>query len=177
MASPGHHRTLGAAVLALASLWGCVYPEASYEPPGRETAARGTSRIGEPALRWPLLGRLSSRFGWRGGHPHEGIDLRTDPGTPIRAAAAGRVKYVGRQRGYGRLVILTHGGALETVYAHNRRNRVTRGARVERGQVIAEVGSSGNATAPHLHFEVRVRGRPTDPLGYLPRRPRSLASR
>ena len=74
-------------------------------------------------------------------------------------------------RGYGSVVIVDHGNGLETRYAHNRRNRVRRGQRVERGQVIGEVGSSGNASAPHVHFEVRKRGRALDPMAFLPARP------
>lgn len=74
-------------------------------------------------------------------------------------------------RGYGRVVIVDHGDGLETRYAHNRRNRVRKGQRVERGQVIAEVGSSGNASAPHVHFEVRKQGRALDPTAFLPARP------
>jgi murein DD-endopeptidase MepM/ murein hydrolase activator NlpD len=79
-------------------------------------------------------------------------------------------------RGYGSVVIVDHGNGLETRYAHNRRNRVGRGQRVERGQVIGEVGSSGNASAPHVHFEVRKRGRALDPMAFLPARP-ALAQR
>ncbi len=79
-------------------------------------------------------------------------------------------------RGYGSVVIIDHGNGLETRYAHNRRNRVGRGQRVERGQVIGEVDSSGNASAPHVHFEVRKRGRALDPMAFLPARP-ALAQR
>ena len=174
MTPPGHRFTLCLAVVALVSTWGCAHPDELADPGGPAARTRSESR--GQALHWPLTGRLSSGYGKRGGHFHEGIDLRVDPGTPIRAAAAGRVRFAGRQRGYGRVVIVSHGGGIETVYAHNRRNRVTRGEHVEQGQVIAEVGSSGNATAPHVHFEVRVRGKATDPLRHLPRRPGSLAA-
>ncbi len=71
-------------------------------------------------------------------------------------------------RGYGRVVIVDHGNGFETRYAHNQRNRVRKGQRVERGGVIAEVGSSGNASAPHVHFEVRRYGRALDPMTFLP---------
>lgn len=117
---------------------------------------------------WPVSGVLSSRYGWRDGRQHEGLDIRVRPGTPVRAAEAGRVIYSGRLGGYGRVVIVKHAGSFSTVYAHNSRNLVEKGHFVERGAVIAESGSSGNASGPHLHFEVRRDRRPEDPLRYLP---------
>jgi murein DD-endopeptidase MepM/ murein hydrolase activator NlpD len=131
------------------------------------------SSSGPPTLQWPVDGRVSSEFGARRGtRRHGGIDLRASVGTPIRAAGAGRV--IGSQslRGYGNVVIVDHGSSLETRYAHNRKNLVRRGQRVARGEVIAEVGQTGNATAPHLHFEVRWRGKPQDPRKWLPLRER-----
>ncbi len=73
----------------------------------------------------------------------------------------------GRLGGYGRVVIVKHAGDYSTVYAHNRKNRVAKGAFVEKGQVIAEVGTSGNASGPHVHFEIRHRRQPQDPLAFL----------
>jgi len=120
-------------------------------------------------LIWPVHGKMSSRFGLRNGRGHEGIDIPAKPGTPIVAAAAGRVIHSGRGLGdYGRVVIVKHEGYYSTVYAHNQRNRVEKGDFVEKGQVIAEVGSSGNATGPHVHFEVRRNRKPLDPLLFLP---------
>jgi murein DD-endopeptidase MepM/ murein hydrolase activator NlpD len=116
---------------------------------------------------WPVRGELSSRFGWRSGRHHEGIDISTRSGAEIRAAEAGRVILSGRLGGYGRVVIVKHAGYYSSVYAHNRRNRVEKGAFVEKGQVIAEVGTSGNASGPHVHFEIRRRRKPQDPLAYL----------
>jgi murein DD-endopeptidase MepM/ murein hydrolase activator NlpD len=114
-----------------------------------------------------VRGKLSSRYGWRRGERHEGIDISSRPGTPVRAAEAGRVIYSGWLGGYGRVVIVKHAGRYSTVYAHNRKNRVKKGEFVERGDVLAEVGSSGNASGPHLHFEVRNDRRPEDPLRHL----------
>lgn len=122
------------------------------------------------AFAWPLRGRVSSRFGRRNGRPHEGIDIPARRGSPVRAAEAGRVIHSGGGLGaYGNVVIIKHSGRYSTVYAHNSRNRVRKGDFVERGQVIAEVGRTGNASGPHLHFEVRRNRRAEDPLSYLPR--------
>jgi murein DD-endopeptidase MepM/ murein hydrolase activator NlpD len=141
-------------------------------PAGRERAALPAPPEpggGDLGLAWPVAGRLSSRFGPRRRGHHDGIDLSARRGTPVRAAAPGRVIYSGDGLAdYGNVVILKHVGRYSTVYAHNRRNLVARGDFVERGQPIAEVGSSGNARGAHLHFEVREDARPRDPLRYLP---------
>lgn len=122
-------------------------------------------------LIWPVKGRPSSLFGQRNGRGHDGIDIPAKPGTLIHAAAAGRVIHSGGGLGdYGRVVIIKHEGYYSTVYAHNRRNRVEEGDFVEKGDVIGEVGSSGNATGPHVHFEVRRNRKPIDPLLFLPSR-------
>jgi lipoprotein NlpD len=121
---------------------------------------------GEP-LAWPTLGVLISGFGERDRDKHEGIDLASPEGTPVRAAEEGTVLFAGEQKGYGNLVLVAHAGDLVTVYAHNAENLVKKGAQVSRGQAIARVGHTGNATGPHLHFEVRVGARPRDPLGFL----------
>lgn len=126
-----------------------------------DPAAHGT------ALAWPTLGVLISGFGERDRDQHEGIDLASPEGTPVRAAEQGTVLFAGEQRGYGNLVLLEHSGGLVTVYAHNAKNLVKKGERVTRGEQIARVGHTGNATGPHLHFEVRVGVRPRDPLGFL----------
>ena len=117
---------------------------------------------------WPLKGRLSSGFGWRGVRPHEGIDIAARKGSNIRAAAPGRVILAGWLGGYGRVVIVKHTGPYSSVYAHTSRNRVKKGQFVKAGQVIAEVGDSGNAKGAHLHFEIRRDRKARDPLRYLP---------
>jgi murein DD-endopeptidase MepM/ murein hydrolase activator NlpD len=119
------------------------------------------------ALAWPLRGVLVSSFGMRDREQHEGIDLAAPEGTPVLAASAGKVLFAGEQRGYGKIVLLGHEGGLVTIYAHNADNLVEAGQQVSRGHRIARVGRSGNATGPHLHFEVRVGTRPHDPLGFL----------
>jgi len=134
-------------------------PRAGSRP--LDAAARG-----EP-LAWPTTGVLISGFGERDRDLHEGIDLACPEGTPVRAADDGVVLFSGEQKGYGKLVLLAHDRDMVTVYAHNARNLVSAGDRVSRGQEIARVGRTGNATGPHLHFEVRIATRPRDPLGFL----------
>ncbi len=121
---------------------------------------------GEP-LAWPAAGVLISGFGARDRDEHLGIDLACPAGTPVRAAGDGMVLFSGQQRGYGNLVLIAHDRDVVTVYAHNERNLVSPGERVQRGDEIARVGQTGNATGPHLHFEVRVATQPRDPLGFL----------
>jgi murein DD-endopeptidase MepM/ murein hydrolase activator NlpD len=121
------------------------------------------------AMLWPVDGPLSSPFGRRDGRAHEGIDVAVAEDTPVRAACDGVVVYAGHGlRGYGNVVIVHHAGQLATVYAHNRVLAVKQGDIVTRGEVIARSGQTGNATAPHLHFEVRLGSIARDPLGYLP---------
>lgn len=118
---------------------------------------------------WPVRGgTISSRFGVREGRPHEGIDIAAPKGTPVRAASNGRVIYVGSGvKGYGKMIVIRHGANLVTVYAHNSRILVQEGQRVRYGQIIGEVGQTGRATGPHLHFELRFRETPRDPLRYV----------
>jgi lipoprotein NlpD len=134
-------------------------PAPKPEPPGKVAP-----------LRWPLAApRVTSRFGRRWGRPHEGIDMAAPIGTPVYAAAAGTVLYSGdRVRGYGNMVVLKHSGGLVTVYAHNSVVLVKTGEAVAMGQEIARVGDTGRSTAPHLHFEVRRRDVPVDPIPFLP---------
>ncbi len=118
---------------------------------------------------WPVKrSRLTSRFGRRGGHPHEGIDLSAKQGTQIRAAESGKVIHAGWLGAYGKVVILKHAGDYRSVYAHARRLLVRKGQFVEKAQKIAEVGMTGRTTGPHLHFEIRRKDVPKDPLAYLP---------
>ncbi len=122
-------------------------------------------------LRWPLKGKISSRFGRRGSRMHDGIDISAKEGTPVHAAASGEVVYSDqRLTGYGKLIIVRHSRDMFTAYAHNQRNLVRKGDRVKAGDVIARVGRTGRASGPHLHFEVRRGPTPVDPLAYLPSR-------
>ncbi|MGG7178674.1 murein hydrolase activator EnvC family protein [Clostridium paraputrificum] len=122
---------------------------------------------------WPASGPISSKYGKRV-HPitgangfHTGIDIAAGSGAPIVASKSGTVAFSGVQSGYGNVVIIDHGGGVQTLYAHASALFVSKGQKVSRGQKIAAVGSTGNSTGPHLHFEVRINGKHTDPMGYL----------
>lgn len=116
---------------------------------------------------WPTTGRISSRFGPRWGRMHYGLDIAVPTGTPVRAAAAGKVTFAGEQGGYGLLVKIDHGNNIETRYAHNSRIVVRAGQQVARGDIIAYSGNTGNSTGPHVHFEIRRNGIALDPLDFL----------
>jgi murein DD-endopeptidase MepM/ murein hydrolase activator NlpD len=118
---------------------------------------------------WPVKGNVTSWFGPRKGRPHDGIDIAAPKGTPIVAAEKGKVIYSDNGiSGYGNLIIIQHSGGFHTVYGHNARNRVDVDERVNKWQVIAEVGNTGRATGYHLHFEIRKNERAVDPMKYLP---------
>ena len=118
-------------------------------------------------LIWPVDGPVTSPFGERWGRMHEGMDIGVGYGTPIHAAAAGRVIYCGWEEGYGNFTMIDHGGGIVTAYGHQSSIIVSCGQDVAQGQVIGYVGCTGHCFGPHLHFEVRVNGSPVDPLGYL----------
>jgi murein DD-endopeptidase MepM/ murein hydrolase activator NlpD len=130
----------------------------------------GTPGRGLAAFALPLRGAFTSRFGLRT-HPlfgrrhfHTGVDIAAPRGTPVRAAMEGTVLFAGWYGGYGKLVVLDHGNGLSTLYGHLSAILVGAGTRVNRGDIIGRVGSTGYSTGPHLHYEVRQNGRPIDPL-------------
>lgn len=132
-------------------------------------------RQGAIILRRPLVGPITSPFGNRW-HPilkqwrmHTGTDYAAPTGTPIRAAESGIVTYAGWLGGYGKAVIIMHGRGISTLYGHMSEILVQSGQTVSQGQIIGRVGSTGLATGPHLHFEVRVDGEPRNPEDYLNR--------
>ena len=129
-----------------------------------------------PATGWvrPAEGTVSSEYGPRWGTRHEGIDIAAGSGSAIRAASAGVVKRASWYGGYGNAVIIDHGGGVQTLYGHNSSLSVQPGDRVRAGQVIAKVGSTGDSTGPHLHFEVQVDGEPVNPRPWLAKRGLSL---
>ena len=132
----------------------------SYAPPGDVTPSAA-------GFIWPVNGPVTSGFGMRWGRMHEGIDIGVASGTPIHAAASGRVVYSGWMDGYGNLVAIDHGRGISTAYAHQSSIAVGNGQIVTQGQVIGYVGCTGHCFGDHLHFEVRINGSAVDPLGYL----------
>ena len=129
--------------------------------------AAGPVRRGSGDLIWPINGPLTSPFGMRWGRLHAGIDIAAATGTPIRAAASGRVILMAPTGGYGNYTCLRHRAPVSTCYAHQSRFGTSLGASVRQGDVIGFVGNTGHSFGNHLHFEVRIDGRPVDPRDYL----------
>lgn len=119
---------------------------------------------------WPVEGRAGSPFGIRNGRRHDGLDIVAPSGMPIHASASGRVVFAGEMRGYGNLILIRHKDDFFTAYAHNSKNIAKKGQQVRQGEVIAEVGRTGRATAPHVHFEIRHGQTARNPLFFLPER-------
>jgi len=132
-----------------------------------------TSACGIP--RWPVDAPVISDFGlrMRGWSPdlHRGVDLDVPTGTPVHAMADGSVRFVGTMSGFGNVVWIDHGGSLLSVYAHLSSMQVSEGQRVRGAQVIGLSGATGNATSPHLHFEIWRWGHEVDPIPLLGGRP------
>lgn len=125
-----------------------------------------------PAI-WPARGWVTSEFGFRldpytsQRRSHEGLDIANSPGTPVVAPANGTVVYAAAEQGYGNVIVIDHGFGLKTRYGHLSRIDVRAGQRVERGQPIAAIGSTGRSTGPHLHYEVRFHGVPQNPRKFI----------
>ncbi|MCC6312257.1 MAG: LysM peptidoglycan-binding domain-containing protein [Trueperaceae bacterium] len=148
-----------------------VLPGTDIEPTKAVLAVPAAPTTGDGTLMWPLIGSITSRFGYRqlrvsGSNFHTGIDIDGETGDPIRAAHAGTVTLSGWHGGYGNLVIVTSGNT-EYYYGHASALKVEVGDEVAAGDVIALVGSTGNSTGSHLHFEIRVDGQMIDPLPRL----------
>jgi murein DD-endopeptidase MepM/ murein hydrolase activator NlpD len=126
----------------------------------------------QPSL-WPVDGRLLSPFGKREdpfsgeGAMHKGVDLSSPMGTPVRVTADGVVIFAQQESGYGKLIVVEHGGGIQTFYAHLSKFYVTTGHEVRRGDLIGAVGMTGRVTAPHLHYEVHINGVPMNPYRWL----------
>ena len=137
-----------------------------------KATARATRRPPAKASRqgfiWPVRGKITARFDSRHDTLNDGIDIAAPSGTPVRATMAGQVIYSDHLRGYGNLIIVRHRSGFASVYAHNRKNYVRKGQKVNRRQVIAEVGATGRVTSPLLHFEIRRNNVARNPLSYLP---------
>lgn len=135
----------------------------------REAARRGSStgRAATGSMAWPACGRLTSSYGPRWGRMHRGQDIAAPRGTPIYAAQSGTVVFAQRQGGYGNFILIDHHNGIITAYAHLNRIRTRVGDVVQRGARIGDMGSTGNSTGPHLHFETRVNGSAVNPRQYL----------
>jgi murein DD-endopeptidase MepM/ murein hydrolase activator NlpD len=165
-----------------AALEELIREKQAEEDARREAERRARQLAGEPvapisgapgSVMWPVSGPITSGFGMRN-HPvfgrfimHAGIDIAAAQGTTIAAAAAGRVILAQDAGNCGNMITIDHGGGMATNYCHLSQIFVGVGQDVARGQAIGAVGMTGDATGPHLHFEVRINGRPVDPLGYL----------
>jgi murein DD-endopeptidase MepM/ murein hydrolase activator NlpD len=165
-----------------AALESLIRQKQAEEEARREAERRARQLAGEPvapltgapgSVMWPVTGPITSGFGMRN-HPvfgrfimHEGIDIAAAQGTTIAAAASGRIILAQYAGNCGNMITIDHGGGMATNYCHLSQIFVGVGQDVQRGQAIGAVGMTGDATGPHLHFEVRINGRPVDPLGYL----------
>ena len=156
------------------ALTGHVEPQFTYQP--RPFATNADTLLGStgatPTL-WPVMGRVTSSFGERldpfngEGAFHAGLDIAASYGTPIHAPADGVIAKAGPASGYGREMIVDHGGGITTIYGHLSAFAVVAGQAVKQGQVIGYIGSAGRSTGPHLHYEVRVNNMPVNPHKYL----------
>lgn len=143
----------------------------------RAAARRAAGIVGPETapgqLAWPVTGTITSPFGMRpnpfggGAEFHQGLDIAAPMGTTVTAAASGVVLSAGWYGGYGNYILIDHGGGMSTGYGHLSQIFVSSGQQVQKGQAIGAVGSTGMSTGPHLHFEVRIGGKPTDPAAYL----------
>lgn len=138
-----------------------------------ETKEKLNQYLSAIPTKWPVSGRITSRFGTRNDpfnydeKMHEGIDIAAPNGTSIKAAARGTVVYAGTNGNYGKCIIISHGNGIRTLYAHASKLFMEEGDTVNKGDTIAQVGSTGRSTGDHLHFEVQLNGTPVDPLKYI----------
>ena len=133
------------------------------------TTSSAKANLGISLIR-PVSGIITSRFGAASAirrSSHTGLDLAPSSGTPIKAAASGIVTFSGYKGSYGNLMVITHENGVQTYYGHCSQLYLSAGATVSQGQTIAAVGSTGNSTGPHLHFEVRVNGTAYNPENYV----------
>jgi murein DD-endopeptidase MepM/ murein hydrolase activator NlpD len=148
-----------------------ILSEKVIKEPKTQIIVKGTKELppkkGTGTFSMPTRGTLTSRFGSRWGSVHEGIDLATPIGTPVKAADGGVVTWAGSRGSYGNLVIVDHGGGYATYYGHLSKIHVKVGTKVYKGQKIAASGNTGRSTGPHVHFEIKKNGKSVDPLKYL----------
>ena len=140
---------------------------AAHEPEPPKAKADVTAAM--PSFRWPVNGRVITAFGPKpSGQQNDGINLAVPEGTPVKSAEDGVVAYSGSElKGYGNLILVRHSNGFVSAYAHNSELLVKRGDNIQRGQIIARAGQTGNVTSPQLHFEIRKGSTPVDPATYL----------
>jgi len=142
-------------------------PQRTEEPPRTEKIEKEPPQILD--FCWPLSGAISAGFGKQSGKRHQGLDIEASEGTLVVAIYDGIVTYSDdKLRGYGNMVIIKHNDDYSSVYAHNQINLVREGEKVNKGQVICRLGATGWVDVPHLHFEIRERGKAVNPVFYLP---------
>jgi len=175
---PVHNSGLPPSLRLPAARCGTPPPAAPHVVVGRESlkeeasveqAPRGEQSGG--VLSWPVHGTVVSEFGLRGGRQHDGIEIQASEGTPVRAAADGRIGHVGEIPGLGNTVLIEHRDRMVTAYAHLKEIRGKVGKTVTKGEVIGTVGNSGRVESSSLYFEVSVRSKPKNPLSFLNRQP------
>ena len=136
-----------------------------------EEKAKGIANVnGIKIAVLPVQGTISSRYGVSSRirvSTHTGLDIAATTGTPIKVVSDGTVTFAGWSGSYGKLVKIDHGNGVETWYAHTSKMYVTAGEQVSAGETIAAVGSTGNSTGPHLHFEIRINGKTVNPQNYV----------
>jgi len=134
---------------------------------GSSSGSSSSKAVSASGSMWPVKGTITSKFGARWGTTHKGIDIAAPTGTNVYAFMSGKVVFSGWEGGYGKLVIIDHGNGLQSYYGHNSKLIVSSGQSVSKGQHIADVGSTGDSTGPHCHFEIRKNGKAVNPLDYL----------
>lgn len=158
-----------ALVAIIAAAEAAARQAAANQARGGSNAAANVERPASAAgLIWPTTGPVTSGYGMRWGAMHQGIDIAPPYGTGVYAANAGIVIFAGAQGGYGNLILVDHGGGFVTAYAHLSSFAASSGQAVNRGALIGYVGSTGDSTGPHLHFETRVGGAAQNPMNFLP---------
>ena len=170
---PGDEIFLPGAKLSAVKTAGNNKENKNNNKPSRIVVLKDSAPSSHKSYRWPVMGRINSPFGWRQ-HPitkranfHTGIDIKADRGTVIKSAGSGKVVYSGWMGGYGKVLVVEHNNGQSTLYAHCSTLLVKQGESVSQSENIARVGTTGQSTGPHLHFEVRVSNSPVNPLKYL----------
>lgn len=173
-AGAGEEPALPAAIMASPAASDAIPSARPSARPARKAARRARyappSHVSTQGFIWPVVGshQITSSFGPRGDGFHHGTDIGCGLGQPIYAARGGYVRYAAEARSYGNVVLVDHGGSYQTLYSHLDRLDVGLGRYVATGQMLGVCGATGNASGPHLHFEVRYGGYVYDPLTFLP---------